>query len=264
MTQMELADRMNISFQAVSAWERGQNMPDISKLAELSEIFGASIDGILGNERGAAVIKAIQAEQPVTEHLQADELEEIAPVLKPRQMDRVVREQRSGAVPYAVLPYLSSGMVTKIALDYYKEGNFNELIKIAPFIDADVLDDIIGDALKDGHDFGGLTRFFPFISQARLDEWAEKVFEETGDLKRIETAFPFLRNELIDKLALAVFERDGLAALQPIAPFVSGGYINDLAKQALLKDGLAGISPILPFIDTKIIEDYSAFRFHQK
>lgn len=36
MTQMELADHMNISFQAVSNWERGNSMPDISKLPELA------------------------------------------------------------------------------------------------------------------------------------------------------------------------------------------------------------------------------------
>lgn len=39
MTQMELADRMGISFQAVSNWERGSSMPDISKLPELAQIF---------------------------------------------------------------------------------------------------------------------------------------------------------------------------------------------------------------------------------
>ena len=42
MTQMELADRLNISFQAVSNWERGNS--------ELAELFGISIDELLGKK----------------------------------------------------------------------------------------------------------------------------------------------------------------------------------------------------------------------
>ena len=34
MTQMELADNMGITFQSISNWERGNTMPDISKLSE--------------------------------------------------------------------------------------------------------------------------------------------------------------------------------------------------------------------------------------
>ena len=48
ITQTGLADRLGISFQAVSNWERGVSMPDISKLKELSEIFGVTVDEILG------------------------------------------------------------------------------------------------------------------------------------------------------------------------------------------------------------------------
>ena len=55
ITQMALADMMGISFQAVSNWERGESMPDISKLGELSEIFGVSIDDILCNKRAAEI-----------------------------------------------------------------------------------------------------------------------------------------------------------------------------------------------------------------
>lgn len=44
MTQMELADKLDISFQAVSNWERGNTMPDISKFPELAEIFHISVD----------------------------------------------------------------------------------------------------------------------------------------------------------------------------------------------------------------------------
>ena len=61
MTQMELADRLNISFQAVSNWERGNSMPDISKLPELAELFGISIDELLGkkSELISNIIEAI-------------------------------------------------------------------------------------------------------------------------------------------------------------------------------------------------------------
>jgi len=47
MTQLELADQLGVSFQAVSNWERGLAMPDISKLPELAALFGISIDTLL-------------------------------------------------------------------------------------------------------------------------------------------------------------------------------------------------------------------------
>lgn len=37
MPQMELADKINISFQAVSNWERRNSIPDIGKLPELAQ-----------------------------------------------------------------------------------------------------------------------------------------------------------------------------------------------------------------------------------
>lgn len=52
LTQMGLADKLGISYQAVSNWERGNSMPDISKLPQLAEIFGVGIDEILGEEQG--------------------------------------------------------------------------------------------------------------------------------------------------------------------------------------------------------------------
>ena len=51
MTQMNLADEMGVSYQAVSNWERGNSMPDISKLEDLSKELGASIDEILGRKK---------------------------------------------------------------------------------------------------------------------------------------------------------------------------------------------------------------------
>lgn len=47
-TQEELAGRLNVSFQAVSKWENGVSMPDISTLPLLAGALGCSIDSLLG------------------------------------------------------------------------------------------------------------------------------------------------------------------------------------------------------------------------
>lgn len=49
-SQEELADRMDISRQAVSKWESNQTTPDIEKIVQLSNLFGVTIDYLLKNE----------------------------------------------------------------------------------------------------------------------------------------------------------------------------------------------------------------------
>ena len=44
VTQEELAEYLGISYQAVSKWETGTTMPDITLLPKLAAFFGARID----------------------------------------------------------------------------------------------------------------------------------------------------------------------------------------------------------------------------
>ena len=46
LTQEKLAERLNVSFQAISTWERGENLPDTGHLLELSKILGCSLDDL--------------------------------------------------------------------------------------------------------------------------------------------------------------------------------------------------------------------------
>ena len=48
LTQSEIADALQISPQAVSRWENGENLPDISLLVPLSRLLGVSTDRLLG------------------------------------------------------------------------------------------------------------------------------------------------------------------------------------------------------------------------
>ena len=51
-TQAELGERVGVSFQAVSKWERGETLPDITALPDLAKVLQTSIDNILiGGEK---------------------------------------------------------------------------------------------------------------------------------------------------------------------------------------------------------------------
>ena len=49
-SQEELADKMNVSRQAVSKWEGAQTIPDLEKILQLSILFGVTTDYLLKDE----------------------------------------------------------------------------------------------------------------------------------------------------------------------------------------------------------------------
>ena len=47
MTQKELAEKLNITYQAVSKWETGESLPDTGLLLDLCEVLETSVDKLL-------------------------------------------------------------------------------------------------------------------------------------------------------------------------------------------------------------------------
>ena len=50
LTQRELADKLGISCVAVAKWETGASRPTVGNLERLADIFGVSVDYILGRD----------------------------------------------------------------------------------------------------------------------------------------------------------------------------------------------------------------------
>ncbi len=120
MTQMELADKLGISYQAVSNWERGNSMPDIAKLPELVEIFNLSLDELLG-EKSALVEAAVNdniAECMEKNELSEKEIDNVLPILKPSQVNTMVENSHKLNVDniVAFLPFMNEEDVKKIAV----------------------------------------------------------------------------------------------------------------------------------------------------
>lgn len=51
LTQMQLAEKLNITNRAVSKWETGKSIPDISIMLELCEVLGVTVNELLSGER---------------------------------------------------------------------------------------------------------------------------------------------------------------------------------------------------------------------
>lgn len=61
LSQEELAEKIGVSRQAVSKWERSEASPDTDNLVELSKIYGVSLDEMLG-------LQTAKAEESTPEH----------------------------------------------------------------------------------------------------------------------------------------------------------------------------------------------------
>lgn len=55
LTQKDVAEKLNVSFQAVSQWERGETTPDIDKLADIACVLSVSLDWLLAGKKAENV-----------------------------------------------------------------------------------------------------------------------------------------------------------------------------------------------------------------
>ena len=52
LTQIELAEKLNYSDKAVSKWERGESVPDITVLKDIADLFGVTLDYLATDNEG--------------------------------------------------------------------------------------------------------------------------------------------------------------------------------------------------------------------
>ncbi len=62
-SQEALAEKLGVSRQAVSKWETGEAVPELSKLAQMTKIFGVTADWLISEEDG--VFPTIIEEEPI-------------------------------------------------------------------------------------------------------------------------------------------------------------------------------------------------------
>ena len=276
MTQMQLADALGISFQAVSNWERGNSMPDISKLPELAELFGCSIEELLGGGRSAGNVEKMTK----GEDLSLGELADIAPVLPPDVLDKAAASALS-----------EDGDDDEAETDEEPEDFDEPDDEDAEDEDEDNDEDDDDDAPmrarwwrgREGADAyiargGKKPRFFifksgktgdkkgdkrrskrirelvclaPFLSEERLRELVEELQGEGYTVSELVSLAPFLSEEDLDALA-EIAEADG-GELAALAPFLSQETLKRLAERGGVKSGQ--LVALAPFLSREVLEE---------
>lgn len=68
LTQLAVAEKLDVSRQAISRWESGSAMPSIENLRCLSELYGIPIDCLINDDEtgGTKTIQPIQTEKRTT------------------------------------------------------------------------------------------------------------------------------------------------------------------------------------------------------
>lgn len=142
MTQVDLADKLGVTYQAVSGWERGHSMPDIAKLPDISQVLEVSIDELLGNAAAATFVKSmLTGQEPQVPD--AGVLANVAPILKPSQIETLTDSKSFASEAFLVemACHLDSEKIKEIVLKC--DGIESKTIEvIACFLNSEDLKDI--------------------------------------------------------------------------------------------------------------------------
>ena len=63
MTQKELGEALNISYQAVSKWERGESYPDFDTISKMAKLFGVAISYFESSNTANATSRKVEEEE---------------------------------------------------------------------------------------------------------------------------------------------------------------------------------------------------------
>lgn len=249
LTQMQLADLLGISYQAVSNWERGNSMPDIAKWEELANIFEVNIDEILGCNAETSNIKKyinFQKEEEGINGIEWDELIDIVEFIEPETIRKIVESKYSAnekisiGVLQNLLPYVAEETTSTLVNMVVENVNLEVIYQVAPFLKKEDLENLIKkcDFSKE-NEVTHICNLMPFLSRKLIADIISK-YEGLFCLDDMIQIAPFSDEEIMEILIKKMDINGGLDNLIRLAPFLPQftleNLIVELVKQGYLKD----------------------------
>ena len=200
MTQMNLADEIGVSYQAVSNWERGNSMPDISKLPELCKILNISFEELVG-ERTAETVVAEKMMQDENADVSLEEMAQVGQLVKPDKIEIKVNDtiKKGGKISYSALlglaPFMDRETLGKMA-EEIAEVDLSKLCAIAPFVEKKTLDKIAEECVRNGKEsVGSIVSIAPFLSKEAIQKIVDYLKEQNRSDELVAIA-PFMNRSM--------------------------------------------------------------------
>lgn len=268
MTQSALADKLDVSYQAVSKWERGESLPDISLLPKIADIFGISIDQLIRGTLDLEDEKQIEtatklvveaANETITEEKEKNienVIEQIAPMVKPSLMEKMMNkiENKFNGNSSALYPFMSQADFSEFIESNGHELCLNEEIKkMMPFLNRDNRSKVV-DIIVEHHNYSEVKKIAPFLNQEQLGNIidAMKADGETN----FKSLLPFLDRRNRNKVMDTIIQGKELDKLSNIYPFMDNETKEKLVQLIVEKDNYKQfkLETVFPFLNSELKE----------
>ncbi len=240
-TQQELAEKLHVTHQAVSNWEKGDTYPDIAVLPELARVFHVSVDDLLNGEPGprggrvtaGSVVEELArghpqdaarlVEQDPEEGIQA--ILEAAPLTKPSMMNQVMKNMENISF------------------------KLEHIVELAPFVAPDVLQSLLANITLDSIPGEAVCELAPFVGREALDSLITRVDEGALKLENLATLAPFIDPKTLRDRVLRQSDQEAMKPehLEEMAPFLDKDTLEQLvarlAESAITIDFVTSLAP---------------------
>ncbi len=243
LTQSALADRLGITYQAVSNWERGASLPDLAKLSGLCELLEIDLYELIGASQSQDLAEAMLSDPKALQNASMKAITAVAPMLPPEQLIEAVQARKSDIRDLATLtqlaPYIDEALTAEIGANLVPDS-VGELLSLSPFVPGEQCAKWM-EALEHNRDFaldvGLLSALGPYLSTETMDRLSERVVPDT--LVILSSVAPFLSTDALCRLANKL-ERitldDYLIGLECLQPFLGLEAMERLHKKVVVAE----------------------------
>lgn len=185
MTQSSLADKLNLTRQAISRYELGESFPDVSVLVLIADIFNITLDELIGfGEPTKGESNILAGISRGNDDVVADDFKDIvnlAPILKP-------------------------SVLSKLASDFSKQGiDISDVVSLAEYLNDENLTGLIENAEFDSINAELLARFMPLLDGKSKEAIFKRILEGGADWHIIPVMLPYA-DYMINQIEAAVVE----------------------------------------------------------